>query len=127
MHSGTVGKVVNDQPQLSDWSNRDNWSSEDKNAAGNRIYITGDINGENVQTGYWHLSSVATNPLTGETLKPGDTVQKGMLIGYAGSTGNASAQGSSGPHLHLRVMKSGKGVNPENYLITKFGKNGTAK
>lgn len=45
----------------------------------------------NVYSGYAHLSSTVINN--------GQTVARGQLIGYAGSTGN-----SSGPHLHFEVL-----------------------
>ncbi|MGE2836552.1 Ig-like domain-containing protein [Mycobacterium sp. SMC-4] len=47
--------------------------------------------GLNVYSGYAHLSSTVINN--------GQTVTRGQLIGYAGSTGN-----SSGPHLHFEVL-----------------------
>lgn len=41
----------------------------------------------------------------------GDTVEKGQLIGYVGSTGD-----SSGNHLHFEVRKDGKYYDPELYV-----------
>lgn len=41
----------------------------------------------------------------------GDTVSKGKVIGYVGTTGN-----STGNHLHLEIKVNGKFVNPLNYL-----------
>jgi len=37
------------------------------------------------------------------TVKTGDTVKKGQVIGYLGNTGN-----STGRHLHVDVSKPGK-------------------
>ncbi len=44
-------------------------------------------------------------------VKRGDIVTRGQEIMKAGSTGN-----SSGPHLHLTLMKNKERVNPEEYL-----------
>ena len=126
-HDGIVGKVVNTQVEGEKWANREKWSSKDKNGGGNRIYISGTIDNSQVQTGYWHLSSVAINPDTGETFKSGDSVKAGTIIGFVGTTGNATANESSGPHLHLSMRVDGKSVNPENYFTTKFTKEGIAK
>ncbi len=41
------------------------------------------------------------------------TVKQGDLIGYTGSTGNAS-----GPHIHLEVTKNGTAVNPTSVFAT---------
>ena len=45
------------------------------------------------------------------TVKVGDKVRRGDLIGYVGSTGRAT-----GPHVHYEILKDGKNVNPETYL-----------
>ena len=41
----------------------------------------------------------------------GDTVEKGQLIGYVGSTGD-----STGNHLHFEIRKDGKYYDPELYV-----------
>ena len=68
---------------------------------GNQISIShkGLDTGANVQTLYAHLSDV--------TVKSGQEVKKGELIGYSGSTG-----GSRIPHLHLEVKLDGANVDP---------------
>ena len=68
---------------------------------GNYVQIE---HGGALQTRYAHLSSYVVNP--------GDTVQKGDLIGYVGSTGR-----STGPHLHYEVRVSGEAVNPTPYMV----------
>ena len=45
------------------------------------------------------------------TVKVGQNVKRGDVIGYAGSTGN-----STGPHVHYEVWKDGKYVNPIGYM-----------
>jgi murein DD-endopeptidase MepM/ murein hydrolase activator NlpD len=55
-------------------------------------------------------------------LRDGMTVARGELLGYVGSTGNASA---NAPHLHFQAMRyrrdrywDGEPVNPKPYLVT---------
>ena len=60
--------------------------------------------GADMQTRYAHLSRIVVNA--------GDSVKKGELIGYVGSTGR-----STGPHLHYEVRIAGKAVDPAPYMI----------
>ena len=60
--------------------------------------------GADMQTRYAHLSRMVVNE--------GDTVKKGELIGYVGSTGR-----STGPHLHYEVRIAGEAVDPAPYMI----------
>ena len=53
---------------------------------------------------YYHLKNKST-------LKKGDSVTRGQVIGYMGSTGNAT-----GAHLHWGIQLDGKWVDPEPYL-----------
>lgn len=48
------------------------------------------------------------------TVKAGDEVVKGQLIGYMGSTGRAT-----GPNLHFEVLKDGQSQNPVNFIKAK--------
>lgn len=52
-----------------------------------------------LQTRYGHLSQLA--------VAPGQTVRKGEVLGYVGSTGR-----STGPHLHYEVRANGYAVDP---------------
>ena len=61
--------------------------------------------GASLQTRYAHLSRLA--------VAAGDTVRKGDLIGYVGSTGR-----STGPHLHYEVRVDGVAVNPIPYMMS---------
>lgn len=69
---------------------------------GNYVQIE---HGGELQTRYAHLSSY--------TVRAGDMVEKGDLIGYVGSTGR-----STGPHLHYEVRVAGEAVDPVPYMFT---------
>lgn len=58
-----------------------------------------DHGGGDVETVYAHLSSAS--------VKAGDGVQKGQVIGQVGRTGNAT-----GPHLHYEIRIGGRPVDP---------------
>lgn len=63
---------------------------------GNRIVIE---HGYGYETLYAHMSAFS--------VKKGETVQRGQVIGYVGNTGK-----SVGPHLHYEVHKNGEKLNP---------------
>ncbi|PXY00930.1 hypothetical protein DF185_13620 [Marinifilum breve] len=59
--------------------------------------------GNGYETIYGHLSKVS--------VKKGQKVKKGDVIGKVGSTGR-----STGPHLHYEIIKNKKRVNPERFF-----------
>ena len=72
--------------------------------SGNNVRIDhGQINGVNVQTAYLHMTSFV--------VKPGESVDKGQLIGYVGSTGLSTAC-----HLHFSAYQNGRGTDPMQWI-----------
>lgn len=58
------------------------------------------------ETLYGHLSKI--------TVKEGQKVTVGEVVGEAGSTGR-----STGTHLHYEVVKNGERIDPSTYLSLK--------
>lgn len=52
---------------------------------------------------YGHLDQI--------TVKEGDAVSAGTIVGISGNTGK-----STGPHLHIRIRKGGKSVDPNIFV-----------
>ena len=71
-------------------------SAKRNGAYGNLVEIS---HGFELITRYGHLSTFA--------VRPGDTVQRGDVIGYAGATGRAT-----GNHVHYEVWVNGRTINP---------------
>ncbi len=67
---------------------------------GNSVYID---HGTEIISMYFHLSSIS--------VKMGDKVSRGQVIGHVGSTGR-----STGPHLHWGVRINGNRVDPFSLL-----------
>lgn len=75
---------------------------------GNLVRIEHDsYNGKRLETYYAHLSSVS--------VRTGQTVKEGQLIGYSGQTGNCY-----GAHLHFEVRLDRTRVHPLNWLDADF-------
>ncbi|MCP4010283.1 MAG: M23 family metallopeptidase [Proteobacteria bacterium] len=73
--------------------------------SGNRVVLSHNLG---FQTRYAHLSEM--------TVKTGDVVQKGDLIGLSGNTGR-----SDGPHLHYEIRYLDKPHNPVDFINWEFG------
>ncbi|CAN5671199.1 hypothetical protein BH20ACI4_BH20ACI4_28600 [soil metagenome] len=67
---------------------------------GNMIEVD---HGNGLTTRYGHLSKIE--------IQVGDTVNRGQIIGYVGSTGR-----STGPHLHYELRLNDKAINPRRFL-----------
>ena len=67
------------------------------------LSITIQHNINQIQTLYAHNSILL--------VKEGDTVAKGQIIAFSGSTGH-----STGPHLHFEVRYQSVILNPEHYF-----------
>lgn len=62
--------------------------------------------GFGITTRYGHMARV--------TVKPGQKVRRGDVIGYVGNSGR-----STGYHLHYEVHKDGEPVNPLGYILDR--------
>jgi murein DD-endopeptidase MepM/ murein hydrolase activator NlpD len=67
------------------------------------IYLRLD-HGRGCTTSYAHLAALS--------VKPGNKVKRGEVLGLMGNTGR-----SSGPHVHYRIDINEKMVNPRNYIL----------
>ncbi len=72
----------------------------EKSGYGNALEID---HGDGLISRYGHLNAIKA--------KEGEVIKKGDLVAWMGSTGR-----STGPHLHLEVLKNGAQVNPREYL-----------
>ena len=70
--------------------------SPDGGGYGNHVYLD---HGNGLTSRYGHMSRVVVSV--------GDTVKKGQIIGYVGSSGD-----SSGPHLHFEIRENGTPKDP---------------
>ncbi|TFG38306.1 MAG: M23 family metallopeptidase, partial [Syntrophobacterales bacterium] len=73
-----------------------------KSDMGNMITID---HGNGIVTSYGHLLKMST-------IKRGQKVKRGDVIGYVGNSGR-----STGPHLHYGICVSGIHVDPKRYLF----------
>ena len=73
---------------------------------GNYVWLD---HGNGKETIYGHLTSVVVSP--------GQSVSKGQLVGYVGTTGH-----STGPHLHFECRNNGVKYNPMTELSAYWSK-----
>ena len=73
----------------------------DQGGLGKAVFLA---HGYGMTTRYGHLSAV--------TVRPGQRVKRGDVIGRVGSTGR-----STGPHLHYEVRIDGEPINPVAYML----------
>ena len=107
-HTGTdiAGGGIFGKPILAMQSGTVSVATYSNYGYGNYVMINHGVNaadGKTYITLYGHCSSLAVSK--------GQTVAKGQVIGYVGSTGN-----STGPHLHLEVRINGKITDPLKYF-----------
>jgi len=76
------------------------WSGE-RSGYGNLVEIN---HGNGYVTRYGHNKK--------RLVEAGNTVRKGQVIALMGSTGR-----STGPHVHIEVLRNGKHVDPAKYLV----------
>jgi murein DD-endopeptidase MepM/ murein hydrolase activator NlpD len=90
---------------------------------GTKIRATGDAIVENVENGFWGYGNIVLlnhgfgyktmyAHLSEFNVKKGQKVNRGDVIGFAGSTGKSTA-----PHLHYEVIKNGEKINPINFYF----------
>lgn len=80
--------------------------AKDRYYAGGSVVIN---HGSGIYTQYYHMSKIS--------VKVGQKVKKGELLGLSGATGRVS-----GPHLHFGVFVGGAQVDPMQF-ISHFNKN----
>lgn len=82
-------------------------------AAGKVIYAGWDNGGYGIQVEIDHFNGIVTKyaHLSRVAVQVGDTVLRGHVIGYVGSTGYSTA-----PHLHYEVIENGVKVDPQKYI-----------
>jgi len=97
MHKGVDFAAPEGTPVLAAAAGTIDMAGED---GGHGLYVKIG-HGEDVATGYAHLSRL------GPGIRPGMSVRQGQLIGFVGATGLAT-----GPHLHYEFFRHGKAVDP---------------
>lgn len=103
LHAGTDLRAYCGTPILASAGGKVEWARW-QGGYGNQVLIDhGLIGGKSVMTNYNHLSRFAVSG--------GQSVARGDVIGYSGTTGTSTAC-----HLHFEVYVSGSVVDPETLL-----------
>ncbi len=101
LHRGLDIALPENTPLIAGISGEVTYTGYDEGGYGNYIIIKND-KGEEVR--YAHMNEVSLN--TGDTVTKGETV-----LGLSGNTGV-----STGPHVHIEVLKEGEYRNPLFYI-----------
>lgn len=103
LHAGTDFRAYCGTPLYAITSGTVQWAKS-YGGLGNQVLVNhGTIGGSNVMSSYNHLSKFAVSA--------GQSVSKGDLLGYSGTTGTSTAC-----HLHLEIYVNGATVDPMSYL-----------
>jgi murein DD-endopeptidase MepM/ murein hydrolase activator NlpD len=98
-HKGVDIAVARDTPIRAAGDGTVDFAGEDE-IFGNMIIVN---HGSGISSLYGHNSSL--------TATRGETVRKGQIIAYSGSSGRSSA-----PHLHFEISRYGKQMDPLTFL-----------
>jgi len=102
-HDGIDIALTKGTDVLSTGNGRVSYFSNSNLEAGFGNYIEID-HGNGVLTRYSHLEKIS--------VKWGQKIKKGQVIGLSGSSG-----GSVAPHLHYEVIKNGKNLDPLSFMV----------
>lgn len=103
LHAGTDFRAYCGNPIIAAESGTVQWAKP-MGGFGNQVMLNhGYRDGSSLLTSYNHLSKFA--------VRSGDTVSRGQVIGYSGTTGTSTAC-----HLHFEVYVDGRTVDPETLL-----------
>ena len=96
------GVVVDDKD---DYNDANRWNLKGRDTVGNRFVVKSNIGGKDIWWSYYHTAK--------NTVKVGDTVKKGQILGEYGDVGY-----SAGAHVHLQAWdddgynRTGKPIDP---------------
>lgn len=103
LHAGTDLRAYCGTPIYASAAGTVEWATYQP-GYGNQVLLDhGYVGGKSLITNYNHFSSFA--------VRSGQSVARGDLLGYSGTTGNSTAC-----HLHFEVYVNGSVVNPESLL-----------